>query len=117
MRFVGASCRSAARTSWARIALYRRLLRRHSPTEKHVGSFLLSTAARDPSLIASLAKARSRGSRFIAAYFVVTRRRKSMSAPFSSARRRAIQIPPAFHRHCGVRIALARRDSIHPWSG
>ena len=55
---LAADC-SLAKVS-ARIALHGRLLRRHSPTKEHVSSFLLSTAARDPSLIASLAKARLR---------------------------------------------------------
>jgi hypothetical protein len=44
-----------------RIAAYGRLLRRHSPTKRRVGSFLLSTAARGPNLIASLAKLARRG--------------------------------------------------------
>ena len=39
----------------ARIALYRRLLRRRSPTKSMSRSLLLSTAARDPDLIAPLA--------------------------------------------------------------
>jgi hypothetical protein len=46
--FVGSSCRSAARTSRARIALCSRLLRRHSGDQKRVPSLLLSTAPRDP---------------------------------------------------------------------
>jgi hypothetical protein len=39
-----------------RIAPESRLLRRRSPTEKRVGSLLLSTAARDPRLIARSAR-------------------------------------------------------------
>jgi hypothetical protein len=45
--------------------------------EKHVPSLPLSTAARDPVLIASLAKLARRGSRCDAAYFVVARGRKA----------------------------------------
>jgi hypothetical protein len=37
-----------ARSARVRIALASRPLRRHSPTKKRVGSFLLSMAARDP---------------------------------------------------------------------
>jgi mycothiol S-conjugate amidase len=39
--------------------------------ERRVPSFLLSTAARDPGLIAALAALAPRGSRFVAAFFVV----------------------------------------------
>ena len=74
-RFVGFSCRSAARTSRARIAFGCRLLRRHLQTMKRVCSLLLSTAERDPCSIAPLAALASRGSRLEPAYFVVTCRR------------------------------------------
>jgi hypothetical protein len=43
-------------------------------------------------LIASLAKLARRGSRFVAAYFVVAPGTKSMSRRSSSARRRAIRV-------------------------
>src|SRR5215216_579538 len=55
-RFVGSSCRSAARTSRARIALGSRRRRRRSRRKERLRSLLLRTAARDPYLIASLAK-------------------------------------------------------------
>jgi hypothetical protein len=42
-------------------------------------------------LIASLAKLAPRGSRLVAAYFVVIRGGKNASTPSSSARRRAIR--------------------------
>jgi hypothetical protein len=41
------------RSAPARIARVTRRLRRRSPTEKRVGSLLLSTAARDPGFILS----------------------------------------------------------------
>jgi hypothetical protein len=47
----------------ARIALSGRLLRRRSGTEERVPSLLLSTAARDPVLIAWLAKLARHGQR------------------------------------------------------
>jgi hypothetical protein len=53
--FVGSSCRSAARTSRARIALWMPPTSSSLGDEKRVPSLLLSTAARDPSLIAPLA--------------------------------------------------------------
>ena len=46
MRFVGSSCRSAARTSRARIALCSRLLRRHSGTKRRVPSLLIRCSLR-----------------------------------------------------------------------
>jgi hypothetical protein len=74
-RFVGFSCRSAARTSRARIAFGCRLLRRRSGTNSVSPRSSSGTAARDPCLIAPLAALASRGSRLEPAYFVVTCRR------------------------------------------
>ena len=63
----------------------------HSSVRCSLRSLRLSTA-RDPVRIVPLAKLAPRGSRLAAAYFVVTRGRKSMSPPSSSARRRAIRL-------------------------
>jgi hypothetical protein len=74
-----------------RIALGSRLISSSLADEKRVGSLLLSTAARDPVLDCSLRSLRiALGSRLF-------RRRsltRSVSARFSSARRRAIRGSP-----------------------
>jgi hypothetical protein len=87
----------------------------------------LGTASDSVGLLRSLALA-PRGSRLEAAYFVVTRERKNVSARSSSARRRAIRVGllrslalaprgciATGHEPPGFRRRVVTSDRFQPW--
>src|SRR5215217_3116381 len=77
--------------------------------EERVPSLLLSTAARDPCLIAPLAMLAPRGSRFVAAYFVVARGRRAcpLTSPQHGGARSVFDCSARYAR--SARIALCSR--------
>jgi hypothetical protein len=105
---------AAARST--RIAPGSRLLRRRSQRKKRLRSLLLSTVARDPVLIASLAKLARRGSRCDAPYFVVARGRKAcpLTPPQHGGARSGLIAPLAVARSASeaINFGVAYRLSI-----